>query len=152
MSSAVSSCLASMRMRCLPMRTQPRYNEHSSYRGSRVDRSGINRMAHNPDQAKQTVDELEIRALIERWSKAVRDQDRTGIRKDHDADILMFDVPPPFRSRGIEEYMATWETFFSSSEKPIMFNFTDIEVTAGREVAFATAVGHCVNIDKAGQR
>ena len=32
------------------------------------------------------------------------------------------------------------------------FNFTDIEVTAGADVAFATAVGHCVNIDKKGQR
>ncbi len=74
------------------------------------------------------------------------------MRKDHDADILMFDVPPPFRSRGIEEYMATWEMFLGSSEKPVTFHFTDVEVTAGGGVAFATAVGHCVNIDKTGQR
>jgi len=101
---------------------------------------------------EQSVDEAEVRALIERWSKAVRDQDRAEIRKDHDVDILMFDVPPPFQSRGIDAYMATWETFFSSSEMPVMFNFTDVEVTAGVDVAFATAVGHCVNIDKSGQR
>jgi ketosteroid isomerase-like protein len=82
----------------------------------------------------------------------VRNENRAEIRKDHDADILMFDVPPPFQSRGIDEYMATWEAFFSSSEKPVRFNFTDIEVTAGADVAFATAVGHCVNIDKKGQR
>jgi uncharacterized protein (TIGR02246 family) len=109
-------------------------------------------MTNNPAQLKQSADEAEIRALIERWSRGVRDQDRAEIRKDHDADILMFDVPPPFQSRGIEEYMATWEMFLSSSEKPVMFNFTDVEVTAGVDVAFATAVGHCVNIDKAGQR
>lgn len=109
-------------------------------------------MTDNPARSTQSVDEVEIRALIERWSRAVRDQDRAEIRKDHDADILMFDVPPPFQSRGIEEYMATWETFLSSSEKPVMFNFTDIEVTAGVNVSFATAVGHCVNIDKSGKR
>jgi hypothetical protein len=32
------------------------------------------------------------------------------IRQDHDADILMFDVSPPFGSRGIDAYTATWET------------------------------------------
>jgi uncharacterized protein (TIGR02246 family) len=82
----------------------------------------------------------------------VRDEDRAVIRQDHDANILMFDVPPPFSSRGIEAYMATWETFFASSEKPVTFQFTDVEITAGTDVAFVTAVGHCVTTDKAGQR
>jgi uncharacterized protein (TIGR02246 family) len=99
-----------------------------------------------------TDDEAEIRDLIEGWSRAVRDQNRVDIRKDHDADILMFDVPPPFQSRGIDEYMATWELFFASVEKPVKFDFTEVQVTAGVEVAFATAVGHCVNIDKQGRR
>jgi uncharacterized protein (TIGR02246 family) len=103
-------------------------------------------------RSQSSADEAEIRDLIEGWSKGVRDQDRAEIRNDHDTDILMFDVPPPFRIRGIDEYMDTWETFFSSSEKPVRFNFTDVEVTAGGDVAFATAVGHCVNIDKEGQR
>jgi uncharacterized protein (TIGR02246 family) len=97
-------------------------------------------------------DEAEIRALIERWAKAVRDQDRTAIRADHDPDILMFDVPPPFLSQGLDAYMATWETFFSSSEKPITFDFRDVKVTAGEDVAFATALGNCVNIDPSGKR
>jgi ketosteroid isomerase-like protein len=48
--------------------------------------------------------------------------------------------------------MATRETFFTSSDEPVTFHFTDVEITAGNNVAFVTAVGHCVNIDKAGQR
>jgi len=96
--------------------------------------------------------EIEIRALIERWAKAVRDEDRAAIGADHDSGILMFDVPPPFLSRGLEAYMATWETFFSSAEKPVAFAFHDVEVTAGEDVAFATAVGRCVNIDPKGRR
>ena len=99
-----------------------------------------------------TPDQLAIRDLIEKWSKGVRDQDRTAIRQDHDASILMFDVPPPFQSKGIDEYMATWETFFRFAEKPIRFDFSDIEITAGADVAFATAVGHCVTIGKDGRR
>jgi hypothetical protein len=69
----------------------------------------------------------------------VRDKDRAAIRQDHDANILMFDVPAPFSSRGIDAYRVTWETFFVSSEKPVTFHFTDVEITAGSEVAFVTA-------------
>jgi uncharacterized protein (TIGR02246 family) len=106
------------------------------------------------DQPKKTstADEKEILALVERWSKAVQEEDRARIREAHDVDILMFDVPPPFSSRGIDAYMTTWETFFESAEKPVMFHFTDVEITAGSDVAFATAVGHCVTTDKTGQR
>jgi uncharacterized protein (TIGR02246 family) len=88
-------------------------------------------------------DETEIRDLIARWSKAVRDGDYEAIRADHDADILMFDVPPPFQSRGLDAYMATWKPFFSMQEKPVQFNFRDLAVTAGSDVAFATAIGMC---------
>ena len=45
-------------------------------------------------------DEAEIRGLIERWAKAVREEDRPAIRADHDPGILMFDVPPPFFIEG----------------------------------------------------
>lgn len=97
-------------------------------------------------------DESEIRALIERWAQAVRNEDRAAIREHHDPDMLMFDVPPPFLSRGLDAYMATWEMFFSSVEKPVAFEFHDIKITAGDDVAFATAIGNCVNIDSKGNR
>jgi uncharacterized protein (TIGR02246 family) len=97
-------------------------------------------------------DEAEIRTLIERWAKAVREENRAAIRDDHDPGILMFDVPPPFLSRGLEDYMATWETFWSSSERPVAFAFRDVEVTCGQDVALATAIGQCVNIETGGKR
>jgi uncharacterized protein (TIGR02246 family) len=97
-------------------------------------------------------DEAKIRALIERWAKAVREEDRAAIRADHDAGILMFDVPPPLLSRGLDAYMATWEAFFSSVEKPVAFDFHDVQVTCGQDIAFATAIGRCANIDKNGER
>jgi uncharacterized protein (TIGR02246 family) len=104
------------------------------------------------DKPQPATDEAQIRALIERWSKAVRDENRAAIGADHDADILMFDVPPPFLSRGLDAYMATWETFFASAEKPVSFAFHNVEVTCGADVAFATAVGQCVDIDTNGKR
>jgi ketosteroid isomerase-like protein len=71
--------------------------------GSKEDRM-------NTRGAQPTADEQEILGLVERWSKAVLEGDRARIRQGHDADILMFDVPPPFGSRGIDAYTATWET------------------------------------------
>ena len=36
-----------------------------------------------------TQDERYIQALIARWARAVREEDRAGIRADHDSDMLM---------------------------------------------------------------
>jgi uncharacterized protein (TIGR02246 family) len=102
-------------------------------------------MADTTQRSPET-DETELRALIARWSKAVRDQDIAGIRADHDSDVLMFDVPPPFLSRGLDAYMATWETFFAWQAKPVQFDLHDIAITADNDVAFATALGRCCDL------
>jgi ketosteroid isomerase-like protein len=64
-------------------------------------------------------DEAAIRRIIEQWAKAVREENRPAIRADHDPGILMFDVPPPLLSRGLDDYRATREKFFSCSRKPV---------------------------------
>jgi len=103
-------------------------------------------------QEPSSQDETDIQALIERWARAVREENRAGIRADHDPEMLMFDVPPPFLSRGLDAYMATWETFLSCSEKPVAFDFHDVKITAGKDVAFATAIGRCASVDRNGKR
>jgi uncharacterized protein (TIGR02246 family) len=93
------------------------------------------------------VAEAEIRELIARWGQSVRDEDFARIRAHHAEDFLMFDVPPPFQSRGLNAYMETWEIFYQSQARPITFYFEQIEVTAGEDVAFATAIGTCGYIE-----
>jgi uncharacterized protein (TIGR02246 family) len=96
--------------------------------------------------ADKASDEKEIRQLIAHWAKAVRDEDLPGIRADHDPDILMFDVPPPFRSRGLDAYMETWQGFFALQAKPVQFDFREVAIHAGTDVAFATAIGRCCDL------
>ena len=104
-------------------------------------------------QEPSSKDEMDIQALIQRWARAVREEDRLGIRADHDPEMLMFDVPPPLLSRGVDAYMATWEKFFLSwSERPVAFDFHDVKITAGTDVAFATAIGKCAGVDSNGKR
>ena len=109
-------------------------------------------MNDTTSQPAASNDEAEIRKLIEYWAKAVREENRAAIRAHHDSDILMFDVPPLFLSRGLKEYMATWEKFFSSTERPVTFAFHDVKIACGQDVAFATAIGQCVYIDTNGKR
>src|ERR1700753_2958934 len=91
--------------------------------------------------------QIEIQELISQWAQAVRNEDFEAIRANHAEDLLMFDVPPPFLSRGLAAYTETWKTFYASQARPITFDFEQLEVTAGDEVAFATAVGTCGYIE-----
>jgi hypothetical protein len=50
-------------------------------------------------QKPSSQDEMDIQLPIERWAKAVREENRAGILVDHDSEMLMFDVPLPFLSR-----------------------------------------------------
>ncbi len=96
----------------------------------------------NPNQTGSE-DEAAIRAVIESWAVAVRRRDLPGILQNHASDIVMFDVPPPFLSRGIEAYEKSWDLFFSWSANPIPFDITEMNITAGRDVAFVVATMHC---------
>jgi uncharacterized protein (TIGR02246 family) len=96
-------------------------------------------------------DEAAIRGVIESWTAAVRRKDLAGILQNHASDILMFDVPPPFQSRGIEAYRASWDLFFSWSADPIPFDITDISITAGSDVAFVVATMRCAEPGSSGE-
>ena len=87
--------------------------------------------------------EAEIRALIERWAKAVQDQNLAGVLADHADDIQMFDVPPPNEVRGIEAYRKTWPPFFGWLRQGAVFELESVDVTTGDDVAFATALLRC---------
>jgi uncharacterized protein (TIGR02246 family) len=95
------------------------------------------------NQQSETQDEAAVRQVVESWAAAVRRKDFAAILQNHSADIVMFDVPPPFQSRGIEAYRQTWDTFFSWSSNPIPFDFTAMHITAGSDVAFVAATMRC---------
>jgi uncharacterized protein (TIGR02246 family) len=100
----------------------------------------------------QKTDEAEVRALVERWAKAVRAKDMEEILARHSAKILMFDVPPPFKSKGIEEYGKTWDLFYSAQPEPIAFDIQSMDVVAGSDVAFIAALMQCAEKGKNGER
>jgi len=98
------------------------------------------------DRAKQS-DEAAIDQLIREWAVAVRRKDMAGVLRHHHPDMLMFDVPPPFKIEGIDDYEKSWALFYSASPNPPVFDIVELNVTAGSDVAFASAAMRCVVIE-----
>jgi ketosteroid isomerase-like protein len=46
------------------------------------------------------IEEIRIKALLEAWADAVRRHDVPAILAHHEADIVMFDLPPPCSAKG----------------------------------------------------
>jgi uncharacterized protein (TIGR02246 family) len=85
-----------------------------------------------------------IRELILRWAEAVHTGDLETVLADHDPDIVMFDVPPPYNGlRGIDAYRESWPPFFEWQRQGAVFEIVELNVTAGADVAFAYALVRC---------
>ena len=58
-----------------------------------------------------------------------------GILANHSPEILMFDVPPPAQSKGMEAYKKTWDVFFAWFQDSGVFDISELDITAGDDVA-----------------
>ncbi|HEV3402317.1 MAG TPA: nuclear transport factor 2 family protein [Acidimicrobiales bacterium] len=94
-------------------------------------------------------DEQVIGDLIRRWAAAVDAGDLDGVLADHADDIVMFDVPPPEEGvRNLAAYRDTWPPFFEWQRSGASFEIVSLDVTAGRDVAFAWALLRCGSEDE----
>ncbi|HEX3809979.1 MAG TPA: SgcJ/EcaC family oxidoreductase [Rhizomicrobium sp.] len=96
-------------------------------------------------------DETAVRKVIEEWARAVRGKDMEGILRHHAADMSMFDVPPPFQSKGIDAYRETWQTFFTWAHNPVVYSIKEMNVVAGSDVAFVVASMQCAGREASGE-
>lgn len=91
-----------------------------------------------PDAPLTASAETEIRTLIHNWERAIQSGDMKAILAHHTDDVVMFDVPEPIQSTGLEAYQDTWDLFFRyGAPAPDVFVIEDLAVTAGEDVAFA---------------
>ena len=100
----------------------------------------------------RSTDEAQIRNLVEDWARAVRSKNIDGILANHSPEILMFDVPPPAQSKGMEAYKKTWDVFFAWFQDSGVFDISELNITAGDDVAFATALMRCAGTEANGDK
>jgi len=98
------------------------------------------------------MDEAAIRELVKDWARAVRAKDLKGILANHSREILMFDLPLPLESKGIDAYRKTWDLFYSWADDPVVFDFNEMDIVAGNDVAYVTALMRCSGTETNGER
>jgi ketosteroid isomerase-like protein len=91
--------------------------------------------------------EIQIKTLVENWAAAVRANDLDAILAHHADDMVMYDVPMPFESVGIDAYRKTWDIFFRFT-KPGVFDIQELHITADEQVAFCFAKMKCEDKSK----
>jgi ketosteroid isomerase-like protein len=97
----------------------------------------------------EKTNEVLIRELIENWAKAVRDKDYDAILAHHSKDIVMYDVPEPFQSVGIDAYKKTWDIFFGGTQLG-GFDIQALHIFADENVAFGFATMKCLSRNASG--
>jgi ketosteroid isomerase-like protein len=88
--------------------------------------------------------EAQIRQLIEDWAAAVRKGQIEAILAHHTENIVMYDVPKPFQSVGLDAYRKTWDSFFAYT-KPGIFDIKELNIVADNHVAFCYAAMKCAD-------
>jgi PhnB protein len=84
-------------------------------------------------------EEAQIRAVLEDWANGLRSKDAARVRSHGANDMVHYSMAPPLVADGsslnsLERWFATWQG-------PIGYEFRDLKITAGDDVAFC----HCLN-------
>jgi uncharacterized protein (TIGR02246 family) len=88
--------------------------------------------------------EAEIRAQVDSWLHAVLAMDIDAIVSHYAPDILAFDAVSQLQFKGVDVYRKHWQTCLAMCRPGTMiFEMHDVHVTAGDDVAFATALTRC---------
>jgi ketosteroid isomerase-like protein len=89
-----------------------------------------------------------VREIIEGWAAGVRARDIDAVLRRHAPNLLVFDVVGPVRLKGLDAYRRTWlEQFFPWHGDTGRFELVDLEVSAGADAAFATALLECAGTE-----
>ena len=105
-------------------------------------------------KARAANNEAEIRQLLDRWEKAFRAKDLDAVMSVYAPGkaTVAYDIVPPLQCVGRDTYRKNYEEFFAQYDGPIDFEFRDLRIVAGNDVAFLHSVERISGILKNGQR
>jgi len=79
-----------------------------------------------------------VKQILDEWFSDIQNQNLDGVIKNHSDNIVIFDVPKPLLSKGLEEYKKTWELFFRNVKAGAeSFQPIDLNIQEDNHVAFA---------------
>ena len=98
-------------------------------------------MATAPAKAN---DEVQIRARLDDWAKALGAKDIDGIMANFAPDILSFDCHTHLQLKGAQAHREFLEACFPHMRGPLIFEFHELEITAQDELAFCHYIARCL--------
>lgn len=81
--------------------------------------------------------EAEVKAVLEAWTAATRENRRDDILRNHADDLVIFDVLLPLRYDSAAAYRAGWDDWQPDTRGGMVFELEDLRIHTGSDVAFA---------------
>lgn len=90
--------------------------------------------------AARGADEAEIRRLVEGLREALRNKDADAVAARCAADVLVYDLAPPLRSRGADVEAEKLRAWFATWRGPVDHTIHGLRVEVGGAIAYATGL------------
>ena len=87
--------------------------------------------------------ETSLRELLESWAEHTRLDRRDEILANHASTAVIFDVMPPLKYEGVEAYRRSWDEWQPATEGEFRFEFRELSIVSGDQVAFAFGIIEC---------
>lgn len=116
--------------------------------------NGNNNSGDKQSMDTNAQDVADIKALEEQFTAAFRARDVNAIMQFcvPDESLVVFDVHPPRQFKGAQAYRKDWEDVLNQFSGPLQVEISDLDVTAGGDVAFAHYIHHVVGTTKSGKK
>lgn len=95
--------------------------------------------------------ETKVRAVLEDWAKATRQNHKDEILKNHVHNLVIFDVLPPMKYESAESYRRSWGDWQPETQSEGQFDLENLSVTASTDLAFAHCFIRCGGTMQNGQ-
>ena len=100
-----------------------------------------------------TIEEGQIRAVIEDWANALRAKDADRLVSQYTTESVKFILAPPLQyTRDNPFDKKSLEEWFSSFQGPIQYQNRDLNITAGGQVGFCHSLGRMIATTTTGSK
>jgi uncharacterized protein (TIGR02246 family) len=94
-----------------------------------------------PVETRSNVDQ-EIRTLVDGFARAVREKNLDALMTHYAPELVVFNVVPPLRDKGIDANRKSWREWLDSFNGNIQYDVKDLTVVANHDVAFSHSLNH----------
>jgi uncharacterized protein (TIGR02246 family) len=93
-----------------------------------------------------------IQGLLDDRIRALHDKNIEGIMSIYAPEVVSFDIVPPLQYIGADAFRKVWEEIFIVFQGPINYEFHDLSITVGDDVAFTHSLNRMSGTLNTGQK